>query len=231
MRCSAVTNAIFLNLIIFGMGSYIYMVWTQYWVTPQRHDTSTTSTYDRQIYLYNRGYLPDEANKTELALLSRSKHELRANVTYIKNSRPRIPSSNTHQFQLDTEKYQCLRNDSQTNCSIKTTEFKEKLLTELSNTFEDESNILKSGNLNNTYNVHYVGPRENFRDKTPKQVLCELLNTKLQTLKRADIDVSESIKSSMPKREFFENKYFNSCAVIASSGALKHSNLGSFIGK
>ncbi|CAG9768976.1 unnamed protein product [Ceutorhynchus assimilis] len=221
MRCSPITNAIFLNLIIFGMGSYIYVLWTQYETNPEKPDTPTTSKFDKQIYLYNRGFL------TNQTILSRSKHALKDNITYINNSRPRIPSSNPHQFYLDTKKYQCLSNE--TDCSNKTEEFKKKLLVELGNTFSDESNILKEGNLNNTYNVHYVGPREDFRQKPQEQVSCELMKTKLQTLKKADLNTSEPLKNSMPKRSFFQNKTFNSCAVIASAGALRNSNLGKFI--
>lgn len=232
MRCFSITIAIFINLIIFGMCSYIYLMWSQHWNSLDNQLKLTTSTYDQQIYLYNRGYLPSlpsEIHNKSNIVKSRSKHGLQDNVNYVRNSKPRFPSSNANKFELDTKKYHCLKDDSVNDCDNKTKEFKQKLLIELSNTFEDESNILKYGNMNNTYNVHYVGPRENFRRKRPKQVLCELFNTRLQTLKRSDIDSSESIKSSMPKREFFENKYFNSCAVIASSGALRNSNLGSFI--
>ncbi|XP_066143900.1 beta-galactoside alpha-2,6-sialyltransferase 1 [Euwallacea fornicatus] len=213
MKCS-ITNFIFINLLVIGMGGYLYMVWSRRWTTPQRQDMPTTSPYDREIYLYNRGYHMHLSNET----LFRSKHSL---------PRPKIPSSNPHKVALDSTEFRCLSNDSEEDCSKKTAKFKELMLIHLSNSFEEESNVLKHSN--NTYNVHYEGIREDFRAKSAKQVLCELLNTKFKTLKKSDINEDETLRNSMPKREFFENKYFNSCVMVTNAGALRHSDLGRFI--
>ncbi|KAF7287186.1 hypothetical protein GWI33_002551 [Rhynchophorus ferrugineus] len=228
MRCFTITITIFINLMFFAICSYMYLLWSQYWTYQNKNDFAT-STYDQQIYLYNRGYLPEETNnKSNIAKL-RSKHALRENIIYVNNSRPRIPGIPKDILELDTNKYVCFKNETHLLCREKNKKFRNKLLTELENTFFEQSHVLRYGGRNNTYNVHYVGPKENFRNKPANQVLCELMNTKLETLKRSDIDASEPIKSSMPKRAFFENKHFNSCVVVASSGALKDSNLGRFI--
>lgn len=222
MRWSTLINIVFINLAIIGFGGYFYMIWMQYWASPPQPDMTTISVYDQSIYLYNRGYL---VNRSE-EILKRSKHHASNSANAI---RPRFPSGNPHKVLPDTREFLCGTNDTEESCSKKTLNFKQIILTHLSNSLHEEGNILKQGN--NTYNVHYEGPRENYKTKLPKQLLCELLNIKFKTIKRADVDpLINHLKSAMPKREFFENKFYNSCVVVASSGALKHSKLGSFIG-
>lgn len=81
----------------------------------------------------------------------------------------------------------------------------------------------------NPYNVEYRGVRGNFMEKIPRKVLCELIDTPLNTIKRSDIR-SYPLKDFIPKRAFFENKRYNSCAIVASAGSLKDSKLGALIG-
>lgn len=220
MRWSTLINIVFINLAIIGFGGYFYMIWMQYWAAPPQPDMTTISIYDQSIYLYNRGYL---VNRSE-EILKRSKHHANsANAI-----RPRFPSGNPHKVFPDTREFLCGFNDTEESCSKKTLNFKQIVLTHLSNSFHEEGNILKQGN--NTYNVHYEGPKENYKTKSPNQLLCELLNIKFKTIKRADIDPINHLRSAMPRREFFENKFYNSCVIVASSGALKHSKLGPFIG-
>lgn len=111
---------------------------------------------------------------------------------------------------------------------MKTSVFKDELLKELRKVFTDESNILKVG-IENPYNVHYRGVRGNFMDKPPRSLLCQLKEVPLRTLQRMEVE-SHTLKGYLPKRGLFENKMFNSCAIIASAGGLKNSKLGRFIG-
>lgn len=61
--------------------------------------------------------------------------------------------------------------------------------------------------------------------------MCELKKVRIKTIRRSDEPFSRHfIKGYIPKRDFFENKNFNSCAIIASSGGLKNSYLGGYIG-
>lgn len=147
----------------------------------------------------------------------------------LKINHSRFPNLQQKDFDLDSTKYMCLLNDSKTDCDKKTAEFKEKILKELSKVFSDESNILKIGT-ENPYNVQYRGIKSNYADKLAKTVLCQLMNTRLNTLRRNDVG-THPLKDYIPKRSLFENKRFNSCAVVSSSGALKDSGLGKFIGK
>lgn len=112
---------------------------------------------------------------------------------------------------------------------MKTSVFKDELLIELKKVLMDESNILKVG-VENPYNVHYRGVRGNFGDKPPRTLLCQLKEIPLRTLQRSDVG-SHPLRDFLPKRGLFENKSFNSCAIIASAGGLKNSNLGKFIGE
>lgn len=51
-----------------------------------------------------------------------------------------------------------------------------------------------------------------------------------RTIRRYDEPFARyDIKNYIPKRKLFENKHFNTCAIISSAGALKGSNLGKLI--
>lgn len=202
----------------------------------ERQTETTTSTYDQQIYFYNRGYYPsDVANNNKSQNLSetklRTKHSAnKENVTIvIKNSKPRFPNLQPKEFEIDIKKYQCWQNDSANDCDKKTATYKGNLLKELRKVFTDESNVLKTGT-ENQYNVHYEGERGNFMNKSPNDLLCQLKKVPLSTLARSDT-AFHPVKDYIPKRGLFENKRFNSCAIVASAGALKDSKLGSLIGK
>ncbi|KAJ3654917.1 hypothetical protein Zmor_014069 [Zophobas morio] len=233
MRALVVSIWVFINLVFFGMCGYMYLLWSQYWMFMERQTGTTTSTYDQQIYYYNRGFLPNDTNKTHNITETklRTKHSLKDNITFtlIKNSKPRFPNLQGKDFELDTKKYICLKNDTPSDCSKKTTEFKEKILKELRRVLEDESNILKSAG-ENPYNVQYEGTKGNFGDKAAKEIMCELKKLRVKTLKRGDVvGGPKNLGDFLPKRSLFENKKFNSCAIVASAGALKDSNLGKTI--
>lgn len=230
------------------MCGYMYLLWSQYWMYMDRQIETTTSTYDQQIYFYNRGYLPHETqNKSTVShqilasnlstsstknseIKLRTKHSTKENssITIIRNSRPRFPNLQMKEFEMDSKRYFCFHNESSTICDSKTSEYKEDILTELRKVLIDESNVLKVG-LENPYNVHYDGERGNYMTKSPKQVLCELKKVNLRMLKRSDVS-SHPLRDYLPKRNLFENRNFNSCAIVSSAGALKDSNLGQFIG-
>lgn len=236
MRALVVSIWVFINLVFFGMCGYMYLLWSQYWMYMERQTETTTSTYDQQIYFYNRGYYPsDNTHNNKSQNLSETKLRMKhsankENATILmKNSKPRFPNLQPKEFEIDTKKYHCWENDSANDCDKKTTTFKDNLMKELRKVFTDESNILKMGT-ENQYNVHYEGERGNFMSKSPNEVLCQLKKISLNTLTRSDTTF-HPVKDYIPKRGLFENRRFNSCAIVASAGALKDSNLGSLIGK
>lgn len=62
--------------------------------------------------------------------------------------------------------------------------------------------------------------------------MCDLKEIDFRTIRRSDEPfVRFDIKNFIPKRKLFENKHFNTCAIVSSAGALKGSNLGKLIGK
>ncbi|KAJ8920933.1 hypothetical protein NQ315_015726 [Exocentrus adspersus] len=232
MRALVVSIWVFINLVFFGMCGYMYLLWSQYWMYMEKQTETTTSTYDQQIYFYNRGYYPNDAavitRSQNMSETKRTKHSAgRDNGTIlIKNSKPRFPNLQPKEFELGTKKYRCWRNDSANDCDKKTSTFKEDLLKELRKVLTEESNVLKM--TENPYNVRYEGERSNYMDRSPKEILCQLKKTPLKTLTRSDI-AFHPVKDYIPKRGLFENKRFNSCAIVASAGALKDSNLGPLI--
>ncbi|CAH0557889.1 unnamed protein product [Brassicogethes aeneus] len=230
MRALVVTIWVFINLVFFGMCGYMYLLWSQYWVYLDKGADSTPSTFDQQIYFYNRGYMPNSQNKSKIhEVKSRTKHSTKenTNVTLVKNSRPRFPNLQTKDFELDSRKYSCWSNQTKVDCDRKTFQFKDEILKELRRVFTDESNILRMGQ-ENPYNVRFTGDRGNYMDKSSNELLCELKKVSIHTLRRIDIR-NHPLSSYIPKRGLFENKRFNSCAIVASAGGLKGSQLGPFI--
>lgn len=136
----------------------------------ESQETTTLKNYDHQIYLYNRGLLLNETNKSHI-IKNRTKHSVKhppINITYVKNSRPRFPNLQMDESLLDNVKYLCQRNE---DCFNKTKEFKAKIINELKRVFLDESNVFKSGlEMHNPYNVNYKGPKGNYLNKDAQQV-------------------------------------------------------------
>lgn len=255
MRALVVSIWVFINLVFFGMCGYMYLLWSQYWMYIERQTETTTSIYDQQIYFYNRGYYPSDLNLNKTSnkpfpeTKPRKKHSVfkeNSTVTILKNSKPRygtrmrfstlinrlffrFPNLQPKDLEFDSKKYYCLKSDTKSDCDTKTELFKDVILKELRKVLMDEGNILKIGQ-ENPYNVHYRGVRGSFEDKLPRTLLCQFKAIPLKILQRSDVG-SHALREFLPKRGLFENKSFNSCAIIASAGGLKNSNLGKFIGK
>ncbi|KAL3281210.1 hypothetical protein HHI36_004424 [Cryptolaemus montrouzieri] len=234
MRPLVVTIWVFINLLFFGMCGYMYVLWSQYWLYMVGEVNPTPSPYDQQIYFYNHGFMPTEkyvqVHKYNEQAKLRTKDSLKENSTYtfIKDSKPRFPNVRNSDFELDTKKYRCRRNTKEFDCHSRTKEYKEKLLREFGRVLLDESSAFKSGS-ENPYNVQFDGVRQNFEDKSPQKLLCELKTTNINTLRRSDLPLESYLRPYLPKRSVFENKSFNSCVIVSSSGALYNSNLGKFI--
>lgn len=239
MRALAVSIWVFVNLVIIGMGGYIYLLWSQYWMYLERQNPNVITTrnvYDQQIYNYNHGILNE--SKYDNEILSNTKKKLQTrdlkniSVILVKNSKPRFPNLQNKELELDTDKFRCL-DDSDSECEEKIANFKIELLYELRRVFTDESNVFKSGvETQNPYNVYYKGKRENFMDKNTKQLLCELKKVQVRSVLKTDEPFNKlEIGKHLPRRTLLDNKHYNTCAIIASAGSLKDSNLGALIGE
>lgn len=175
MKALVVTIWVFINLIFFGMCGYMYLLWSQYWMYMDNQETTTMQNYDQQIYLYNRGLPLNDTTKSN-EIKNRTKHSIKqsANVTFIKNSRPRFPNLQMDEKLLDNSKYLCY--EKYDDCVNKTNEFKTRIINELKRVFLDESNVFKSGlDIHNPYNVNYKGSRGNYLNRTPQQVVRNYL--------------------------------------------------------
>lgn len=239
MRAIDVTIWIFVNLVVLGMGGYVYLIWSQYKLYLDRENPNSITTrniYDQQIYFYNRGYLNDTKLHIENRKTAKRKHTTRetknASITLVKNSKPRFPNLQTKELELDTDRFKCL-NDSDEICAEKTANFKNDLLYELRRVFSEESNVFKSGvDTQNPYFVTYRGKKGNFMDKTALELLCELKNVVVRSVLRSDSPFDKiEIGKYFPRKGLFEKKHFKSCAIVSSAGSLKDSNLGTLIGK
>lgn len=231
MRALVLSIWVFINLVFFGMVGYMYLLWSQYWMYLERQIQPTTFNYDQQIYYYNRGYGFNESFKANFS--RRIKHSLIDNtsVTLVKNSKPRFPNLQDKDFEADTRKYDCGLKDNSSVCDVKTLQYKDAILKEMRKVFTAEGNFFRFG-LENRYDVHYEGNRGNYINKNARQLLCELRKSgKVKTLRRVDLAPGVHVlREFLPKRGIFENKYFNTCAVVASAGSLRYSKLGKVIG-
>lgn len=220
------------------MCGYMYLLWSQYWMYIENQSPTAVYNYDQQIYYYNRGYPPGYFNDTwklsnySIENKKRIKHATKENpITIIKNSKPRFPNLQNIDFKMDSPKFKCLRNDSTNDCDIKNVAYKEQLLKELKRVFMEESNVLRNKN-KNPYNLKYNGSKGSFMNKNSEEVLCRFKEVQIKTIKRTDYPFSKNVfKDYLPKRDLFENKHFDTCAIVASAGSLKNSHLGNLIGK
>lgn len=232
MRALVLSIWVFINLVFFGMVGYMYLLWSQYWMYLERQIQPTTFNYDQQIYYYNRGYAFNDSFKHNSSN-SRIKHSLTddTSVTLVKNSKPRFPNLQDKDFQADTRKYDCTARDNTSECNTKTLEYKDAILKEMRKVFTAEGNFFRFG-LENRYDVRYEGNRGNYINKNARQLLCQLKKSKVKTLRRLDLAPGAHIlREFLPKRGIFENKYYNTCAVVASAGSLRYSKLGKVIGR
>lgn len=210
----------------------MYLLWSQYWMYLERQVQPTTFNYDQQIYFYNRGYALNDSSKQNFTDRRRIKHSLTENtsVTLIKNSKPRFPNLQDKDFEADTKKYICTNADDVNECNAKIAEYKNTILSEMRKVFTAEGNFFRNG-LENRYDVRYDGNRGNYLNKNAKELLCQLKRVKVKTLRRLDMAPnSHVLREFLPKRSIFENKSYNTCAVVASAGSLKTSKLGEAIG-
>lgn len=236
MRAIDITIWIFVNLVVLGMGGYIYLIWSQYKLYLEKENPSALTTkniYDQQIYYYNRGFLNDTRLSNERKRRKQIRETKNESITVVKNSKPRFPNLQMKELELDTDRFKCFKEDDHDTCAEKTISFKTELLYELRRVFSDESNVFKSGvETQNPYNVNFKGKKGNFMDKTAQELLCELKDVVVRSVLKNDspFDVLD-IGKFFPRKGLFEKKHFNSCAIISSAGSLKNSSLGTLIGK
>lgn len=117
--------------------------------------------------------------------------------------------------------FRCPKNKTDVECAIKTSEFRNKVVSELT------KSLAKVGE-ENIYNVDY----RSATNQTRKPAVCMLLNDKIKLLRKKDPPFNENkLGQLFPKHKLFRKSKGSSCVIVSSAGSLTGSNLGSFIGE
>ncbi|XP_041974469.1 beta-galactoside alpha-2,6-sialyltransferase 2 [Aricia agestis] len=247
MKAAAMSVWIFINLLCFGMCGYLYLIWSQYWMsierqrlfaksqTPQKTASGVSyQTFSEQISPVN-GSSADVIKKRRsiVAIKSgilnqvsnKSSHSHSGNIV-MKQGSPRFPNIHKPVLEFDSEKYSC---DDYTTpeCEALTKEFKELLLKEFHRVLMSESKVFASGlDSQNTYDVKYY--RKGVKEPIKEEILCALKNVTVNTV-TSDDEPFRRLGFKIPKNPLQEKASFNTCAVVTSAGALRGSRLGEFI--
>lgn len=183
---------------------------------------------------YNKSNLPtivDGYNKF-LVLKKNSRSKKQINVIKKNGGRPRFPNLERSFIEMDSKKHQC-EIEKPDKCMLKVEEFKSLVLKEFRRILMDEGNILKAISSSNPYSVVYNATKHgNYKDKDTKELLCDLKSKSIRTITSVDAPFAAlGFGKRIPKLPLLKNNFYNSCAIVASSGALLGSNLGDFIGR
>lgn len=256
MKAAAMSVWIFINLLCFGMCGYLYLIWSQYWmslekqrlfskshVSPQKNGISGVSfqeTFSENNIntIINMSLVKaDSVRKRSVVSFKTGQHwsnksfgsQLRSNNIVVKSrGSPRFPNIHRAILELDSDKYVC--NDLTTSeCITKTTEFKELLLKEFHRVLMSDSKVFTSGlDSQNPYDVKYE--RGTAKSFNREDILCALGKIPVRTV-RAEDEPFARLGFRIPKGPLQEHRTFNTCAIVTSAGALLGSRLGEFIGR
>jgi len=214
----------FLFVIVSGTISYIYLMWTNYWIRikaleehihiPHRlHRVSDTA--DRQVLHRKPRYdTPEDLPVKELPSVRK---------------RPRINLSEASPAPKKKISLSKLPKD-KLLAHLKV--YKEQIHAQLRNTVMDTGKQVQSDSFPNAYNVTYSAKFGNEEAKfNAQQILCDARKyVRTRTFTKEDAMFKKlKLDRFFPKNEFLEGKRFNTCAVVTSAGSLKNSKLGAFI--
>ncbi|KAK7086365.1 Beta-galactoside alpha-2,6-sialyltransferase 2 [Halocaridina rubra] len=227
MRMMGLSVWIFLNLILIGMGAYLYLLWVQYW-----HYAETTKM------------MAQSWNGSNPAL----RHELMSRHSFsghreieVRPGRPRFHSLRVQQppTQFPNSSPSPTPTLTPTLPTTTTTPMPRELLLKvidkhkLDLTVQLRAAQMDGGNIlfkhENRYGVKYKGKRIHRNPKKDK-VLCDLMNTEVRSLRDGDEPfTSQGVAKHFPSTNLLEGRHFNTCVIVSSSGSLKGSKLGNFI--
>lgn len=140
----------------------------------------------------------------------------------VKNKNPRISFSKTSDLTpMASNLFRCPKNKTDIECANKTSEFKNKVIQELTKSLgrRGEDNI---------YNVNYPAAT----NQTGRPPVCALLNNKIKLLRKKDPPFNiNQLGQLFPKQKLFRKSQGMSCIIVSSAGSLTGSALGGFIGE
>lgn len=223
MRAIAISVWVFINLGFLGMCGYMYLIFSQYWyhATKQTHlkaflQRKTTFSRDNQVVFYE----PDRFKALEQ--IEPQVVKRRASETVVrKKSHPRHKPIWRKSVFNSTEKIW--------EGQRKLTTFKNDLLVQLRRVLHEESSVFKT---DNPYYVNYVGPRNSFQGFKSDDLRCLLKQANLRTLRKDDSPFNRlEFGNMLGGSTLFNQRHFESCAIVSNAGSLLTSGLGTHIGK
>lgn len=140
----------------------------------------------------------------------------------VKNKNPRILFSKTSEkLNFASNLFRCPVNKTENECKVKTSEFKNKVISELT------KSMARSGDEGNVYNIDYATHKRNCT--SPMMLIS---NTRVKMLRRnySSFNVHH-LGSLFPKKKLFFKTKGKTCVIVSSAGSLSSSNLGQFIGR
>ncbi|CAK1548257.1 unnamed protein product [Leptosia nina] len=254
MKAAAMSVWIFINLLCFGMCGYLYLIWSQYWMSIERQKLFSGTQFSgarKSSRLHFQDSSPekfDAFNILNRSLFYNAIQKSRRSVVVLKTShsqsssltsdrpsvniivkshgKPRFPNLHKAILEFDTDKYECA-DLTTTECEDQSREFRELVLKEFHRVLMGDSKVFTSGlDHQNTYDVKYE--RDSPMRNTRKDILCALRNVELRTVETNDEPFSR-LGFRIPPSPLQGNRMYNTCAVVMSAGALLGSRFGKFI--
>uniref|UniRef100_T1JFY6 beta-galactoside alpha-(2,6)-sialyltransferase n=1 Tax=Strigamia maritima TaxID=126957 RepID=T1JFY6_STRMM len=200
MRIVALSIWLFINLTIFGLFAYVYILWSRYWKMTASPKYKFDST--RNIHVK---WIQPQLSATWLGSLTNPHGKIK-----------HIWDESMEHKDLPTDKLEA---------KIET--YKNQLIVQLRERQLDSSNILLS-KAKNRYNVYFQGYRASTYKKA-EVITCAFKKTvKVRFLDfETEPFRSEGLSHYFPTSlDSSERTDYNSCAIVSSSGSLYKSNLG-----
>ncbi|VVC94126.1 unnamed protein product [Leptidea sinapis] len=246
MKAAAMTVWIFINLLCFGMCGYLYLIWSQYWMSIERqrlftesqdksHRRSSAFNYQEKYtdkhddQLLNTTYSVQKHRRSVVALKTNmfqifnksNRSDPPTNKIIKSRGSPRFPNLHKPILEFDSEKYEC-QDILTTECQIQTKEFKELMIKEFHRMLMSDAKVFVSGlDSQNPYDVKY----ERKSMQNIEEIMCALKSVAFRTVTAND-EPFLSLGYRIPKEPLLGERVFDTCAVVTSAGALLGSRFG-----
>jgi len=211
MRFMGVFLLFFLILIMSGTISYIYLMWTNYWIRMKTYETR---------------YFNKNAQGRSSGLRKKSKLEIVTKTTISQDFNKTTTATRKNKVKINLSK---LPKD---KLMAHIRAYKDQILSQLKSTVNEAGRQVNTASFPNAYNVSYTGHlAKQDAHFTTKQLLCSAKkNVHIHTFSQRDQFFNKlKLAQFFPESDLLLNRTFNTCAVVTSAGSLKHSKLGHFI--
>jgi hypothetical protein len=151
------------------------------------------------------------------------------NVAQHRHSQPRFPKT-----RVSGDEIKCAEWSVSDKVSSRVLAYKSQLVVQLRRVLLEESSVFKArGDINNPYNVNYLGPHGSYVGKSVHELVCGLKKKvgSIRIISALDEPfIGLGLGGLFPRAPIFTEKY-NTCAIVTNAGSLFGSGLGTFIGK